>query len=86
MQGPLTGSPQWNVRVQENTLPPLWGEGGRTAHARNENNGLVSQGGTPFPNLNDELDPDDLTPEESVTKQIWKVMYCGREMQRRHDK
>lgn len=28
--------------------------------------------GTPFPNLNEEPDPDDLSPESSVTKQFWK--------------
>ena len=32
---------------------------------------------TPFPNLNDELDPDDLCPEGGVTKQFWKNLYEG---------
>jgi len=31
--------------------------------------------GTPFPNLTDESDPDDLCPEEYVTKQFWKNKY-----------
>lgn len=29
----------------------------------------------PFPNLNDEPDPDDLAPEGSVTKQFWRNHY-----------
>lgn len=33
--------------------------------------------GTPFPNLNDEPDLDNLAPEESVTKQFWKDKYFG---------
>jgi hypothetical protein len=31
--------------------------------------------GTPFPNLNDETDSDNLAPEGSVTKQFWKNLY-----------
>ena len=31
--------------------------------------------GTPFPNLTNEPDPDDLCPEGSVTKQFWKNLY-----------
>jgi hypothetical protein len=30
---------------------------------------------TPFPNLDDEPDLDDLTPDESVTKQLWINLY-----------
>lgn len=39
--------------------------------------------GTPFPNLNEELDPDDLYPEGDVTKQFWKNLYRGIEQMRR---
>ena len=38
--------------------------------------------GTPFLNLNTELDPDDLCPEGSVTKQFWKNLYEGIEQWR----
>ena len=38
---------------------------------RNRYNGVL------FANLNDESDPDDLAPEESVTKQFWKDLYEG---------
>jgi hypothetical protein len=38
--------------------------------------------GTPFSNLNAEQDPDDLHPEESVTKQLWLNLYEGIERQR----
>ena len=33
--------------------------------------------GTPFPNFNDEPDPDDTCPKEGVTKQFWKTLYIG---------
>jgi len=33
--------------------------------------------GTPFPNLNEEPDPDDLYPESNVTKQFWMNLYEG---------
>jgi hypothetical protein len=39
--------------------------------------------GTPFPNLNTEPDLDDLTPEESVTKQLWLNLYEGIERWRK---
>jgi len=32
----------------------------------------------PFSNLNDEPNPEDMNPEESVTKQFWKTKYWGR--------
>jgi hypothetical protein len=38
--------------------------------------------GTPFPNLNDEPNPDDLAPEGSVTKQFWRDLYLGIERRR----
>jgi hypothetical protein len=38
--------------------------------------------GTPFPNLNDETNPDDPCPEEYVTKQFWKNKYEGIEQRR----
>ena len=34
-------------------------------------------GGTSFPNLNNEPDLDDLCPESDVTKQFWKNLYQG---------
>lgn len=33
--------------------------------------------GTPFPSLNDDPDPDDLAPEENVTKQFWINSHTG---------
>ena len=33
--------------------------------------------GTHFPNLNEEPDPDDLCPEETIIKQFWKNKYAG---------
>ena len=33
--------------------------------------------GTLLPNLNAELDPDDLYPEGNVTKQFWMNLYEG---------
>jgi hypothetical protein len=36
----------------------------------------------PFPNFNAEPDPDDLCPEEYVTKQFWKNLYQGLEQRR----
>jgi hypothetical protein len=33
--------------------------------------------GTPFPHLNEEPDPDDLSPESDVTKQFWRNRYLG---------
>lgn len=38
--------------------------------------------GTPFPNLNDDPDPDDLCLESDVTKQFWKNLYNGIEQMR----
>jgi hypothetical protein len=38
--------------------------------------------GTPFPNLNAEPDPDDLYPENDVTKQFGKNVYEGVEQWR----
>jgi hypothetical protein len=42
--------------------------------------------GTTFPNLNDESDPDDLCPEENITKQFWKNLYRGIEQWRKESK
>jgi len=39
--------------------------------------------GTPFPNLNSEPDPDDLCPEEILTKQFWKTLYWNIEQWRK---
>ena len=39
--------------------------------------------GTPFPKVKDESDPDDLYPENYVTKQLWENMYQG--IQRRRE-
>jgi len=38
--------------------------------------------GTPFPNLNNEPHPDDLYPEEYVTKPFWKDFYWCVEQRR----
>jgi hypothetical protein len=40
--------------------------------------------GTPFPNLNEEPDSDDLCPESDVTKQFWKNLYQGLERGRQN--
>ena len=37
---------------------------------------------TPFPNFNDEPEPDDLCPEGSVTMMFWKNLYEGIEQRR----
>lgn len=42
--------------------------------------------GTPFPNLNDEPDPNDLAPEGSVTKQFWINLFTGIERWRKESK
>jgi hypothetical protein len=31
--------------------------------------------GTPFPNLNEELDPDDIFPGGKITNQFWRNLY-----------
>ena len=33
--------------------------------------------GTPFPSFNEEIDPDDLSPEGTITKQFWKSKYAS---------
>nr|WP_321352918.1 hypothetical protein [uncultured Methanoregula sp.] len=39
--------------------------------------------GTPFLNLNEESDPDDLCPEGDVTKPFWKTLFARIEIWRR---
>jgi len=39
---------------------------------------------TPFPNISDEIDLDDLCPESSVTNQYWKNLYVGNELRRKN--
>ncbi|MDD5188093.1 MAG: hypothetical protein PHF57_07785, partial [Methanoregula sp.] len=42
--------------------------------------------GTSSPLLNEEADPDDLCPEDIVTKQFWKNLYQGIELWRNDSK